>query len=250
MKMRVLIVDDEPLARDRLRRFLAGNDQVEIVGECADGKAAVEAVKQQTPDVLLLDVQMPGMDGFGVLRELDSAAMPEVVFVTGHDEHAVKAFEARAIDYLLKPTSKVRLLEALRRVSERMTSAKHSLPQPLLDLLRERKSGVKRLSIRDGDRVLFVPTEEIDWLEAAGNYVVLHVGTACHIQRETMSAMEEQLPGDVFYRASRSAIINLRRVKELVTVAVGDYLAVLQDGQKIPITRSLREIEERLRFVG
>ncbi|CAN5818918.1 LytTR family DNA-binding domain-containing protein [soil metagenome] len=252
MKMRVIVVDDEPLARDRLRRFLSGDAQVEIVAECADGPAAVEAVRKYQPDLLLLDVQMPGMDGFEVLRELGRQAPPQVVFVTGHDEHAVKAFEARAIDYLLKPTNKVRLYESLRRVSERMEESRQELPQALLALLNERKAapGVRRLSIRDGDKVAFVPIEEIHWLEAAGNYVVVHVANGSHIQRETMSAMESQLPNEIFYRVSRSAIVNLKRVKEVVAVGVGEYMVVLSSGQRVPTTRTLKEIEERLRFAG
>jgi len=252
MKMRVMIVDDEPLARDRLRRFMSGDSQIEIVAECADGRSAVEAVQKYEPDLILLDVQMPGMDGFEVLRELGPKVLPHVVFVTGHDEHAVKAFEAKAIDYLLKPTNKQRLYEALRRVTERLESSRHELPQALLALLNERKAGpgVSRLSIRDGDKVAFVPIGEIQWLEAAGNYVVVHVAGGSHIQRETMSALEEQLPKDVFYRVSRSAMVNMRQVKEVIAVGVGEYIVALASGQRIPITRTLKEIEERLRFVG
>lgn len=253
--MKVVIVDDEPLARERLRRLLSGEADVEIVAECADGQAAVEAVRAHAPDLLLLDVQMPGMDGFETLRALAPSPLPEVVFVTGFDQHAVRAFEARALDYLLKPTTRARVAESLARVREkrRIRQRMPALPQALLDLLAEREAAVpktprlRRFSVRAGERVIFVAVEDIDWLEAAGNYAVLHVGSATHILRETMASLEEQLSGEGFMRVSRSAILNLRRVRELQSVMPGEQVAILTDGQRLPITRSLREVEERLR---
>lgn len=256
--MKVVIVDDEALARERLRRLLSGEADVEIVAECADGATAVEAVRQYAPDLLLLDVQMPGLDGFETLRALDPDRLPTVVFVTGFDQHAVRAFEARALDYLLKPTTRVRLAESLSRVRERLAdkSAPSPFPQALLDLLAERDSArtppalprVRRLAVRTGERVVFVPTEEVDWVEAAGNYVILHVGSSTHILRETMSSLEEQLSGSSFLRVSRSAILNLHRVKELQSVAPGENVAILLSGQRVSMTRSIREVEERLRL--
>lgn len=253
MKLRVVIVDDETLARARLRRLLGHEPDVEIVGECANGIAALQAVEAHHPDLLLLDVQMPEMDGFEVVRNLDPAHLPAIVFVTAYDQHAVRAFEARALDYLLKPTSQARLQESLARVRERVraASASMALPQPLLDLLAERESASsrpRRLAVRSGERTAFVITDDVDWFEAAGNYVVLHVGKGTHILRETMSALEAQLAPGTFLRVSRSAILNLRRVKELQSISAGDHVAILHDGQRIGITRSLREIEERLRF--
>ena len=252
MKLRVLIVDDEPLARERLRRLLGGEPDVEIVEEAGDGPAAVAAVERHTPDLLLLDVQMPGMDGFEVLRALDPKRLPAVVFVTAYDQHAVRAFEARALDYLLKPTSRDRLREALARARERLGSSSQALPQALLDLLADREAAaprLRRIAVRTGERVIFVPTDALDWIEAAGNYVILHTGKETHILRETLSALEAQLPGDAFLRVSRSAIVHLRRVKELQSVAAGEHVAILADGQRLPVTRSIREVEERLRFV-
>ncbi|MGV3531252.1 MAG: LytR/AlgR family response regulator transcription factor [Chthoniobacteraceae bacterium] len=250
--MRVVIVDDEALARARLRRLLGSEADVEIVAECADGIAALEAVKEHAPDVLLLDVQMPEMDGFDVVRNLEAEKLPAIVFVTAYDQHAVKAFEARALDYLLKPTSQARVQEALGRVRERMRSTPEtSLPQSLLDLLASREAATsrpKRLAVRSGERTSFVVTDDVDWFEAAGNYVVLHVGKETHIVRETMSALETQLAGGPFLRVSRSAILNLQRVKELQSITAGEHVAILHDGQKIAITRSIREIEEKLRF--
>lgn len=253
MKLRVVIVDDETLARQRLRRLLGQEADVEIVEECADGVAAVKAVETHRPDLLLLDVQMPQMDGFEVVRNLDPANLPAIVFVTAYDQHAVRAFEARALDYLLKPTSHARLQESLARVRERLRTAgaNPALPQTLLELLAERESASsrpRRLAVRSGERTSFVATEDVDWFEAAGNYVVLHVGKETHILRETMSALEAQLAPATFLRVSRSAILNLRRVKELQSLSAGEHVAILHDGQRIGITRSLREIEERLRF--
>lgn len=252
--MKIVIVDDEFLARERLRQLLSGEADVQIVAECADGHAAVDAVRQHVPDLLLLDVQMPGMDGFETLRALDPAHLPAVVFVTGFDQHAVRAFETRAIDYLLKPTTRARLVESLARVREKLASkgATTVLPQVLLDLLAEREkttasARVRRLAVRAGERVVFVATEDVDWVEAAGNYAILHVGSATHIVRETMSSLEEQLLGEGFLRVSRSAILNLRRIKELQSVAPGEHVAILSGGQRVAMTRSIREVEERLR---
>ena len=252
--MKVLIVDDEALARERLRRLLSTEADVEVVAECADGPVAVEAVRRHAPDLLLLDVQMPGMDGFETLRALGATHLPAVIFVTGFDQHAVRAFEARAIDYLLKPTTRARLAESLARVRERLAvkDPATQFPQALLDLLTERNAAdgprVRRLSVRMGERIIFIPIDDVDWVEAAGNYAILHVGSATHILRETMGSLEEQLSNESFLRVSRSAILNLRRVKELQAVAPGEQTAILLDGQRVPMTRSLREVEERLRL--
>ena len=252
MKLRVLIVDDELPARQRLRRLLAEEPDIEVVGECGDGVSAVATAREVRPDVLLLDIAMPGMDGLEVARELAGKGMPAVVFVTGFDQYAVRAFEARALDYLLKPTTKARLAEALSRVRERLADAgRRTIPQPLLDLLAEGLPGagrVSRIAVRTQSGVVFVPAGDIDRVEAAGNYVILHVGKITHILRETMAAMEAQLPASDFLRISRSAIINLRRTRELRLLASGEHAAVLNDGTALPITRSVREVENRLRF--
>ncbi len=249
--MKIIIVDDEPLARERLRRLLSGQPDVEVCALCGDGPSAVEAVRRHAPDLLLLDVQMPGMDGFETLQALGSACLPAVVFVTGFDQHAVRAFEARALDYLLKPTSRERLAEALARVREKLAAqdASPRLPQALLDLLAERTAAprARRLAVRTGERTVFIAAADVDWVEAAGNYAILHVGKSTHIIRETMGSLEEQLPTKTFLRVSRSAILNLGRVRELQSIAPGEHVAILLDNQRVPMTRSLREIEERLR---
>ncbi len=251
-KLRVVIVDDEPLARAGLKRMLGAERDVELLAECADGAAAVQATREHRPDLLLLDIQMPGMDGFGVLRALEEP-WPAVVFVTAFDQHAVRAFEARALDYLLKPTTRARLREALDRARARCASGvAPTIPPGLLELLAERESAagrVRRLTVRNGERVTFVTVEDLDWIEAAGNYVVLHVGKETHILRETMSTLESQLPANQFLRVSRSAIVNLRRVKELQAVAPGENVCILGDGQRVAMTRTLREVEEKLRFL-
>ena len=253
MKLRVLIVDDESLARDRLRRLLGSDPEIEIVAECDNGQSAVESIRTERPELVFLDVQMPGMDGFDVLHALDTNQLPAIVFVTAFDQHAVRAFEEHALDYLLKPTTRARLAKTLARARERRAEqASPPVPQALLDFLAEHKAAVppaaRRIAVRTGERTFFVSTDEIDWIEAAGNYVVLHVGKGTHILRETMSGLESQLPNALFLRVSRSAILNLRRVKELQSIAPGEHVAILQDGQRVPITRSLREVEERLRF--
>jgi two-component system LytT family response regulator len=251
LQLRVVVVDDEALARERLRRLLDTEDRVEIVAECASGAEALQAVQEHKPNLLLLDIQMPGMDGFEVLRALTLRPAPAVVFVTAFDQHAVRAFEARALDYLLKPASRARLRETLGRAREHLAvNPGRGLPQPLLDLLAEREAAaaqIRRLAVKSGERMIFIPVEEIDWLEAAGNYVVLHVRKETHILRDTMGSLETQLPAD-FVRVSRSAIVNLRRVKEIQAVSPGEHVAILTDGQRVAMTRSLREVEERLRF--
>lgn len=249
MKLRVILVDDEPLARERLRRLLKKESEIEIVAESSGGMEAINAIREHKPELLFLDVQMPGMDGFELLKSLQMEAPPAVVFVTGYDVHAVRAFEERALDYLLKPTDQKRLSESLQRARGRIDS--RQIPQPLLDLLVERRAiaTLQQIPVRNGDKTLFVPVETIDWIESAGNYIVLHCGKENHICRETMSAMEAQLSSATFMRLSRSALVNLRRIQELQSVIPGEPEAVLRDKTRIPITRSIREVEERLKFV-
>jgi len=243
MKISTLLVDDEALGRERLRTLLAAEPDIEITAECADGPAAVAAIRKYKPDLVFLDIQMPGMDGFEVLHSLGAKKLPAVVFVTAYDEHALRAFDARALDYLLKPASRARLRQALDRVRAQLAS--NSGDAALRDLLATRP---RRIGIRAGERIVYIAVEEIDWVEAAGNYVILHAGSENHIQRETLGALESQLPPEHFLRVSRSAILNLRRVKELQAVAPGEHMAILRDNQRLAITRSLREVEERLRF--
>jgi two-component system, LytTR family, response regulator len=266
--LQILIVDDEPLARERLRLLLGKEAGVTVCGEAADGRAAVDAIRKLRPDLVLLDIQMPGLDGFGVLRELEASELPMVVFVTAFDQHAVKAFEAHALDYLLKPCKPARLQDALERARRLKTLSGASgsaeadaLTQRLLSLLDSRAPAsagpepsaagtvhLTRIPVRQGERVTFLRIAAIDWFEASGNYVVLHTGKESHIVRETLGALEEQLPPASFLRISRSVIVQLDRIRELQSLAPGEHVAILQDGRKLPMTRGLREVEEKLKF--
>ena len=241
MTLRVLIVDDEPLARRRVRGLLAGARDVEVVGECAGGRAAVAAIREAAPDVVFLDVQMPELDGFGVLAEVGAARAPAVVFVTAHDEHALRAFEVHALDYLLKPFRRERFEEALRRA--RAAAARGAPDARLAALLEDRERArrrAERLLVRDGGRVTFVRVASIDWLEAAGNYVKLHAGGAEHLVRETLTALEARLDPERFARIHRSLIVNLDRVAEVLP-GRNDGVVVLAGGTRLPLSRSYRD---------
>lgn len=245
MKIRALIIDDERLARERIRALLTEESAIEIVGECANGRDAVAAIRKQSPDLIFLDVQMPELDGFGVLAEIEPAQMPAVIFVTAYDRFAVKAFEVHAVDYLLKPFDQERFHDALSRVIDHLKSRRtDALRQHLAELLSDLKSDTKstgRLVVKSQGRVLLVRTKDIDWVEAADNYVVLHVGNETHLLRETMASLETRLTPDRFVRISRSAMVNLDRVKEMQPLFHGDYAVLLQDGTRLTLSRSHRE---------
>jgi two-component system, LytTR family, response regulator len=252
MKIRALIVDDEPLARERVRSLLRDEEDVEIVGECGDGPAAVAAVKNHAPDILFLDVQMPGMDGFGVVRELEKDRMPMVIFVTAYDQHALKAFEVHALDYLLKPFKPARFKETLERVRKAIARREAgSIPKGLLELLEQAKPArefLGRLAVKTGERTVFVRAAQVDYFESAGNYVVLHTGKENHIVRETLTALEEKLDPKKFVRINRSTIVNVEQIKELQPLFKGDYVIVLHNGKQLSLTRGVRELEELLKF--
>lgn len=250
--MKVIIVDDEPLARERIRTLLATEPDVELLAECGSGAEAVEAVRRAPPDVLFLDVQMPEMDGFQVLRAL-GAPLPLVIFATAFDEHAVRAFEAQALDYLLKPFKPARFRAALARARDQLARRQpDEITRQLVALLEARGGGgpphVTRIAVRDRDRVQFVRTADLDWLEASGNYVILHVGRETHVLRETLSALEAQLAPREFLRLSRSAIVNLDRVRHIEPAFNDEHVVVLADGTRLTLTRGLRELQERLKF--
>jgi len=245
MKLRTIIVDDERIARQRLKRLLAKEGDIEIVAECADGAATIDAVRQDSPDLLFLDIQMPGMDGFDVLDHIASIGQPAIVFVTAFDKHAVHAFETCALDYLLKPVAPPRLTKTLERVRNYLSTAKPATAFPAAPP--DATAPRRRFSVRSGQRTTFVASEEIDWIEADGNYAVLHVGNQNHFLRETMSTLESELPAKEFLRVSRSAIVHLNRVKEIQTTSGNHHFAVLVDGQRVPVTRGVRQIGARLR---
>jgi two-component system, LytTR family, response regulator len=245
MKIRTLIVDDEPLARTRLRTWLEAEGEVEVMGECGDGAQAVESIKKERPDLLFLDIQMPGLDGFAVLEALGEAVPPAVVFVTAYDQFAVKAFEVHAVDYLLKPFDRERFRAALGRAVARLQRpAAGSLQEQLAALmadLRVPEQPAARVAIKTEGRVLLIKTADIDWIEAADNYVILHVGAQNHLLRETMSALEARLDPSKFMRISRSAIVNIEQIKELQPLFHGEHVVLLRGGAKLTLSRNYRD---------
>jgi|SRR5262245_3590477 len=242
-KIRTLIVDDEPLARERIVDMLVGDAEVEIIGECGDGLAAVAAIEAHKPELVFLDVQMPELDGFGVLEAIDQT--PVIVFVTAYDQYALRAFEVHALDYLLKPFDRERFDKALRRAKHQIERERAgAAPQELVALLadlRSRPKPLERLVIKSGGRVFFMRADEIDWIEAAANYVRLHAGKEAHLLRETITGLAAKLDPDKFLRIHRSIIVNLDRVKELQPWFHGDYVVILQDGTQLTSSRNYRE---------
>lgn len=252
MTLRVVVADDEPIGRHRLVRLLQTEQDTEVVAACADGREAMEAIREHTPDVVLLDIQMPHLDGFEVVAALGEAHQPAVIFVTAHDQYAVRAFEVHAFDYLLKPVDSDRLRAAM----ERAVSSTPSVPQgnttrrvlALLEELnaRDRARGRDRLVVRTPERAIFLRTETIDWIEAAGKFVHLHVGRTVHALRESMAELEQELDPARFLRISRSAIVNLDRIQEVQPWFQGDYVLILTDGSRLTSTRGYRENMRRL----
>jgi two-component system, LytTR family, response regulator len=255
MKIRTLIVDDERLARGRLAQLLAAEPDMEVVGECASGREAVAAIRDQVPDLVFLDIQMPELDGFGVLQELRGGKVPAIVFVTAFDKFAVKAFEVHALDYLLKPFDKARFHVALEHARQQLTRQRGEDLSGRLAALAEQvqamkagKAGEERIAVKHDGRLVLLRVADIDWVEAADNYVALHVGTETRLVRETMANMEARLPQGLFVRISRSAMVNTARVKELEPLFHGDYSLVLRDGTRLTLTRTHRE--SALRALG
>lgn len=245
MILRVLIADDEPLARQRLRQLLRAESDIHIVGECATGTETVQAIEKESPDVVLLDVRMPELDGFEVIQTLPQDRLPAFIFVTAHDRFALRAFEARALDFLLKPFDQDRLQEALQRARAAVKRGRNghesSHLSKVLKALRGRAQSVKRIEVRSGGRIFFVHADLIDWIQSSDNYVELHVGSAVHLVRGTLGALEEQLRSERFARINRSLIVNADRIKELRTKSHGDYLVVLWDGQELCGSRNYRK---------
>lgn len=248
-RIRVLIVDDEAPARARVRRFLASDPEFEVVGEAESGTAAVEAITELAPDVVFLDVQMPGLDGLGVVEALGDAALPHVVFVTAYDEYAVRAFDLHAVDYLLKPFSAERFERALARVKDRVRSRGGTLDRRLRELLAEIRPGpayLERLLVPDGAKSVLLDVGRVDWIEAERNHVRLHVGGRSHLLRATLAALEARLDPARFIRIHRSRIVNAERVREIHPWSHGDQLVVLHDGTELIMSRRYRDRLARL----
>jgi len=245
MKIRTLIVDDESLARERLRQLLQNEPEIEIVGECADGRATIETIRKEAPDLIFLDIQMPELDGFGVLKAIRAESTPVIVFVTAHDKFALRAFEVHAVDYLLKPFDRERFQTALRHALEQVKNREsNALARRLSAIFTDLKAAPKlaeRLAVKLGGRVVFLKINEIDWIEAAHNYVELHAGKESHLLRQTMDAFEARLAPDAFVRISRSVIVNIERIKEVQPLFHGEYAVMLQNGTKLTLSRRYRD---------
>lgn len=255
MKIRALIVDDEPLARQRVRLLLAEEPDVEIVGECADGVEAVGQIEAAKPDLLFLDVQMPDLDGFEVLRRIPPALLPVVIFTTAYDQHALRAFEVSALDYLLKPCKPARFKEAVQRARTLIANKQAAeAARGLLSFLGQKPATqpahgqLTRLAVKTPGKVTFVDLNQVQAIEAAGKYAVVHVGKENHVLRETMSALESNLPAQQFLRISRSVIVNIDQIQELQTMFEGESVVVLKNGKRYPTTRPIREIQQKLEF--
>jgi two-component system LytT family response regulator len=250
-----MIVDDEPLARANLRLLLKEDAEIEIVAEAGSGAEAVLLISKHSPDLLFLDIQMPGMNGFDVLEKIDAARIPAIIFVTAFDQYALRAFEVHALDYLLKPFDDARFEKALRQAKAQIEQREiNKLSQKLFALLEDREERqtaepraadrsryLTRLMIKSASRIFFLKVEEIDWIGAEDYYVKLHFGRKSHLLRETMNELEAKLDPEKFLRIHRSSIVNLDRIKEMHAHFNGDYVVILHDGTELKLSRSRRE---------
>ena len=249
MVVRVLIVDDEPYARLWLRSILSEAPDVEIVGEAGDGKSALQAIETSRPDLIFLDVQMGGLDGFGVLKEMPPSVRPDIVFTTAHEQYAVRAFEAKALDYFLKPVRRERLHECLERVRERLapggSRAIEMSMRAVLDEFRREQTRTEWLLAKNGDETAIVPLEDIDWIESSRNYVVLHSGGRQFAYREPISSLAARLNRREFLRIHRSTVVNVRRISRILRNDGGTAMVLLKDGTKLVMTETYgRQLDE------
>jgi two-component system LytT family response regulator len=255
--IRTLIVDDEPTARAAIRSLLADDPELEVVGECNDGGSAVREIGQANPELVFLDVQMPGMDGFRVLERIEEPDRLVVIFVTAYDQYALEAFDVNAVDYLLKPFSDERFRTALSRAKREVVQRRLGLASDrLLNLLESLGRGTtgpvegtpagppnytRRLVIKTGGRIMILPVRDLDWIEAEGDYVKLHAGKAAHLLRDTMRHLETELDPSRFVRIHRSTIVNVERIKELQPYFRGEYVVVLHDGTNLKLSQGYKE---------
>ena len=249
--IRAILADDEPLIREFLRANLAREPDVRVVGECGDGDETVDAIRSRPADVVFLDVQMPGCDGFEVIRAVGAAQMPLVVFVTAFDDYAIQAFEVHAIDYRLKPFDEDRVARAVEQVRVRLVERNRGqlaerLEQMLQMQAAGKAGGARRIPVRCGQRIELLDAADIDWIEAESNYVTIHVGKRTHVIRETLGAVERRLDPTVFARVHRSYVVNLSRVTQLHPLFHGEYELVLSDGTRISTGRSYTHVVQRL----
>jgi len=242
VRLKVLIADDEPLAREGLKLLMRGEPRVDSICEARNGREAVTAIREQQPNLVLLDVQMPRLDGFAVVEAIGADRMPSVIFVTAHDQYAVRAFEISAVDYLLKPVTAERFRTAFARATSRLQApaADDSARQmiTMLDAIAHPPRRLSRFAIRSAERTIFVPVQAVDWIEASQNYVCLHVGAATHLVHVSMNSIEAALDPDCFLRVHRSHIVNVTRIKQVWSVARGQYVIELASGARVPSGRT------------
>jgi two-component system LytT family response regulator len=244
-KITALIVDDEPLARKFILRMLEKHHSVEIIGECGNGKDAVHRIREEKPDLVFLDVQMPEMDGFTTLKTLGAECLPQIVFVTAYEQYAIRAFEIHALDYLLKPFDQPRFDKAIKRVGEKFADrdkvhTEQKQIAALLENIAQKPAYLERLVIKTCGRIIFLKTAEIDWIQADDKYAHLHIGNKSHLVRQTLGALEAQLDPQNFIRIHRSAIVNVERIKELQPLFTGEHTVVLESGTKLSLSRSYK----------
>ena len=243
-RIRVMVVDDEPLARGLVREMLDSDPEAEIVGECANGRDAISAIKSLLPDLIFLDVQMPEFGGFDVLESFKDEPLPRVIFVTAYDQYAVRAFEVHALDYLLKPFDRERFMTAWQRAKLQISKDQFDRrDQHIMALLEDLKAGpryIERLVVKTAGRVFFLDINDIDCIEAEGNYVRVHNGPKSHLLRETISGLESQLDPKEFLRIHRSAIVRIDKIKELQPWFHGEYHVILEGGKQLTLSRNYR----------
>jgi two-component system LytT family response regulator len=257
MKARVLITDDEPLSRRRTARLLRERDDVEVIGQCSGGEEAIAAIREENPDLVLLDIQMPDVDGFGVISEVGTDAMPYVIFITAFDQHAIKAFEVNAVDYLVKPYSTERFHESIDRALKRLEEKSGKGDGSKLDAILQRvfsdetrsDAGSDKILVRDRDRTRLVRARDIDWIESEANYVRLHVGNSNYLIRGNLGKLEEKLAAFGFARVHRRFLVNVERVTEVQPWFGGDAILILGTNTKVRLSRTFRESFEK-RFLS
>jgi len=250
MTIRAVIVDDEAVARRRIRRLLAGEKDIEVIGECSNGLQAVSLIETERPDLLFLDVEMPEMNGFELLMQLDRSVLPVIIFATAFDKYAVRAFESHALDYLLKPIDSGRLQSALDRARSHLHREKSADANreilAMLSELQKQKGRLERIMVKKPGRAFFVRLASVDRFEAADNYIRVHAGPDTHLIRETMSALEARLDPNKFVRVHRSTIVNVDRIKEIHSLFQGRQVIVLHNGDKVTLGRNYRARLDRL----
>lgn len=248
-RIRTVVVDDEPLACKRLEKLLKEDEEIELISLCANGEEAIKQINEEQPDLVFLDIQMPEINGFDVLQNIDQEKIPLIIFVTAYDEYALKAFEVHALDYLMKPFKKERFFESLNRAKKALKKNNRAVInnkiENLLEFLKPARGSLSRILVKSSGRYFFLKTTDIDWIESAGNYVRIHSGGNNYLIRETMINMEKKLDSDTFFRIHRSTIINVNKVKELEQWFHGDYQVIMYNEEKLTMSRNYKELLDK-----